>query len=158
MDKRKKRGITEKNYSLENPPPPIPASEISREYLADVVVIGLGNSGTPALRAAAEAGVSVIGIEKMKKDMFWVFGRDVGHINSDFLASRGVPKVDPLELFNDWMLRSGNRANPQLVMQFCRKSGEAFNWLTEIFTEEQMDTVIVEYWPLGSKFSGEISG
>lgn len=140
------------------PPKAISDGEIVREYTADVIIVGLGNSGTPALRAAAEAGASVIGIEKMKKEKYRVFGHDVGHINSDFLASRGVPKVDPVELFNDWMLRSGNRANPQLVMQFCKKSGEAFNWYTELFTKEQIDSILVEYWPLGNKFPGQISG
>ena len=140
------------------PPTTISDSEIAREYSADVIVVGLGNSGTPALRAAAEAGASVIGIEKMKKEKFWVFGRDVGHINSDFLAGRGVPGVDSLEFFNEWMLRSGNRANPELLMQFCKKCGEAFNWYTEPFTQEQIDSILVEYWPLGSNFSGEISG
>jgi hypothetical protein len=56
------------------------------------------------------------------------------------------------------MRRSGNRANPKLVMQFCQKSGEAFNWYMEPFTQEQMDSIRIEYWPLGKKFSGEISG
>ena len=144
--------------SWKTPPEPVPEREIVQEYSADVIVVGLGNAGTPALRAAAEVGASVIGIEKMKQEKFWVFGRDVGHVNSDFLASRGVPKVDPLELFNEWMRRGGNRANPRLVMQFCQKSGEAFNWFAEPFSREQLDSIAVEYWPLGSKFSGEISG
>lgn len=140
------------------PPPTISDSKIAREYSADVIVVGLGNSGTPAVRSAAESRASVIGIEKMKKEKFWVFGRDVGHINSEFLAARGVSRVDPIEFFNDWMLRSGNRANPELVMQFCKKSGEAFDWYTGPFTQEQMDSIIIEYWPLGRNFPGEISG
>ena len=133
----------EKNTSSQNwrtPPAKIKDSEIAREYAADVVVIGLGNAGAPAVRAAAEAGASVIGIEKMKEEKYWVFGRDVGHINSDFLASRGIPRVDPVEFFNEWMRRSGNRANPKLVMQFCRKSGEAFNWYTDMLTQQQLDS------------------
>jgi fumarate reductase flavoprotein subunit len=141
-----------------NPPAPIPPGSIAAEYQADVVVVGLGHSGTPALRAAAEAGASVIGIEKMQKESFNVFGRDVGHINSRFLAGRGVPVVDPLDLFNEMMRRGGNRANPKLVMQFCRKCGDAFDWYTEPFSREQMDTVIIDKWPLGRYFSGEISG
>ena len=139
-------------------PAPVPDSAITREYSADVIVVGLGHAGTPAARAAAEAGASVIGIEKMERDHFGVFGRDWGHINSRFLAAKGVPRVDPLELFNEIMRRAGNRANPKLVMQFCRKSGEVFNWYTEPLTPEQMDLVIVEYWPSGKNFSGEISG
>jgi hypothetical protein len=140
------------------PPEKVPESEITKECSADVIVVGLGNAGVPATRAAAEAGASVIGIEKMREAKYTVFGCDVGHVNSDFLASRGVPKVDPLVFYNEWMRRSGNRANPQLVMQFCQKSGEAFNWYTEPFTREQLDSIRVEYWPLGSKFTGEISG
>ena len=139
-------------------PAMIPDSDIAREYSADVIVTGLGNAGTSALRAAAEAGVSVIAIEKMEKNKFKVFGEDIGHINSNFLASKGVPKVDPIELFNEWMRRSGNRANPKLVMQFCQKSGEAFDWFTEPLTPEQLNPIRVEYWPLGKRFTGQISG
>jgi fumarate reductase flavoprotein subunit len=139
-------------------PAPVPDSAIAGEFTADVIVVGLGHAGTPAVRAAAEAGASVIGIEKMERSKYRVFGHDVGHINSRFLAGRGVPRVDPLELFNEWMRRSGNRANPRLVMQFCKKSGEAFDWYTGTFTSEQMATLIVEYWPSGKHFSGEISG
>jgi succinate dehydrogenase/fumarate reductase flavoprotein subunit len=146
------------SQSWRTPPAAISDSEIAREYSADVIVVGLGNSGTPAVRAAAEAGASVIAIEKMEKENFWVFGRDVGHINSDFLAGRGVPRVDPIEFFNEWMRRSGNRANPKLIMQFCQKSGEAFNWYAEPFTRQQLDSILVEYWPVGRRFSGEISG
>lgn len=138
------------------PPATIPYSDIAREYTADVVIIGLGNAGTPATRAAAEAGASVIAIETMTKEKYKTAGNDVGHLNSKFLASRGVPRVDPIEFFNEWMIRSGNRANPGLVMQFCQKSGEAFDWYTELFTREQMDTLRVEYWPLGKTFSNEV--
>lgn len=147
------------NTNWRIPPAPIPENKITKEYMADVIVVGLGNAGGPAVRAAAEAGASVIGIEMMTKDVWWAYGMDVGHNNSDFLASRGVPKVDPIELFNEWMRRSGNRANPKLVMQFCQKSGEAFNWYCEPFTEEQMAKLEIAFWPQEAKnFKGEISG
>jgi len=141
------------------PPEPIPESKITKEYTADVVVVGLGHAGAPAARAAAEAGASVIGVEKNTPDVLHALGMDVGHINSDFLASRGVPKVDPIELFNDWMHRSGNRANPSLVMQYCQKCGQAFDWYCEPFTEEQMAKVVIGFWPPPAKnFKGQISG
>jgi hypothetical protein len=142
--------------SWRTPPATIPESEIAREYSADVIVAGLGHAGITAVRAAAEAGASVIGFEKMKKEKYTVFGCQVANINSDFLASRGVPRVDPLELFNEWMRRSGNRANPKLIMQFCQKSGEAFNWYMEPFTPEQIDTMQIAFWPSGKKFSNEV--
>jgi len=139
-------------------PPPIPESEIKEEYSTDVLVVGLGNAGTPATRAAAEAGASVIAIEKMEKKKYRVWGEDIGHINSDFLAGKGVPRVDPIEFFNEWMRRSGNRANPKLVMQFCQNCGEMFDWFIEPLNKEQIDSIRVEYWPLGKRFAGQISG
>jgi glutamate dehydrogenase/leucine dehydrogenase len=48
------------SQSWRTPPATINDSEIEREYSADVIVVGLGNAGTPAVRAAAEAGASVI--------------------------------------------------------------------------------------------------
>ena len=72
------------------------AHEIAETVTGDVVVVGLGYSGAAAVRAAAEAGADVIGIELMNGEKFTSFGRDVGHINSAFLRSRGIPDVDPL--------------------------------------------------------------
>jgi len=144
--------------SWRTPPAPIPDSEIAREYKADVVVVGLGHAGTPALRAAAETGASVIGIEKMSREKFMAWGGQIGHINSNFLAGKGVPKVDPIDFFNEWMRRAGNRANPKLIMHFAQKGGEAFDWYINPFTPEQLSWLSVGYWPHGKHYSGEISG
>jgi len=146
---------TSRNWRI--PPEPIPDSEIARDYSADVIVVGLGQAGTPAVRAAAEGGATVIGIEKMTREKYSAFGNDIGHINSEFLANRGVPKVDPVELFNEWMIRSGNRANPDLVMQFCQNCGKTFDWYLEPLTREQIDTIGVSYWdPPNKKFTNGI--
>lgn len=141
------------------PPEPIPAGQIKESFDSDIVVVGLGHSGTSALRAAAEEGVGVIGIEYMPEDRFLTFGRDIGHINSEFLASRGVPKVDYIEFFNEWMRRSGNRANPPLVMKFTRNGGESFDWYTDSYGISGMSSdVRVAFWPTGKRFDGELSG
>ena len=86
-------------------PPAIAEREIGQTYTADVIVVGLGYAGTAALRAAAEQGASVIGLEILSEKAYHTFGRDVGHINSRFLKSRGIPPVDELEFFNEWMAR-----------------------------------------------------
>lgn len=140
------------------PPAPVSDSEIAGEYTADVIVIGAGHSGTCAVRAAAEQGASVICIEQMSGERFNVFGRDVGHINSKWLASRGVPGVDPIEFYNEWMRRSLNMCNNRLIMKFALTSGEAFDWFCEPFTKEEMDQTDVGFWPLGSLFTGDITG
>lgn len=145
--------------SWRNPPAPIDPSLITQTHEADIVVIGLGYAGTTALRAAQEAGASAIGIDFMNQTYYRSYGRDIGHINSKFLARRGVPKVDPLELYSEWMRRAGNRANGELVMKFCQKSGEAFDWFTDMIPDEKLhdeQMVHVAFWPVGgAKFKAE---
>ncbi len=132
-------------------PEPIAETLIASTSEADVVVVGLGYAGSAAARAAAEAGASVIGLENMKKERQVLFGRDIGHINSAFLRSRGVPAVDPTDLFNEWMRRAGNRANPGLVMKFCKNSGDAFDWYTDMYSLEDLKDLHVAFWPGGGE-------
>ena len=134
------------------------AEEIKAEYEADVVVAGLGYSGIAVARAAAEAGLKVVAIEKMPRDRYASLGAQVGHINSRFLLDRGIAPVDPLDLFNEMMLRGGNRANPRLVMRYCRNCGEAFDWFTQPFTEEQVAQLSILFDPPGKQFTGELGG
>ena len=138
------------------PPEPIPDSQICSRHTADVVVIGLGYAGTAAFRSAAEAGAKVIGIEKQKEKTFSTWGKDVGHINSKFLESRGVPHADEIEYFNEWMRRAGGRANPELVMRFVKNSGSAFDWYIDML--EDTSYINIAFWPSPKKFDGEISG
>ena len=138
------------------PPEPIADSEIASRESADVVVVGLGYAGTAALRAVAEKGGSVIGLEAMTDRKYQTWGRDIGHINSKFLESRGVPKVDPIEYFNEWMRRAGNRANPGLIMKFVNNCGSAFDWYTDMV--EDKSYINTAFWPGGSRFDGEIAG
>lgn len=142
--------------SWRTPPEPIEKSLIKETYDADVVVIGLGYSGTTAFRAAQEAGASTIGIEFQTEDKYTSYGRDIGHLNSKFLKDRGVPEVDPIEFYNEWMRRAGNRANGELVMKFAQKSGAAFDWFSDVMDEEGFKNMHVAFWPNGNeKFKEE---
>ena len=137
-------------------PSPVADEEILEEYSADVVVVGLGFAGTAAARAAVESGVSVIGIEQMTREHYTCFGRDIGHINSRFLQSRGVPFVDPIDLFNEMMRRAYNRANPSLVMKFAQNCGSAFDWFTDMYGIDGLHDVRVAFWPEGAaKFKAD---
>lgn len=137
-------------------PEPIPESQIAFEHECDVLVVGLAHAGTAAARAAAEAGAKVIGIEEKLAERFSVWGADCGHFNSKFLESRGVPKVDPIDYYNEMMRRSGGHANPSLVMKFCQNAGTAFDWYTDMV--EDFSTVNIAFWPGGNKFDGEMAG
>lgn len=140
------------------PPEPISEERIEQTYEADVVIVGAGHSGVAAARACAEAGLSVRVIETMVEKNYWAYGIDFGHINSDFLRSKGVPPVDEIEFFNDWQLRSGNRSNPRLVMQFVRNCGSCFDWFLEALSPEQRDNVQIRYWPAPKRYSSNICG
>lgn len=140
------------------PPEPIPEDKILETYEADVVVVGAGHSGVAVARACAEAGLSVRVIETMVEKNYWAYGIDFGHINSEFLRSKGVPPVDEIEFFNDWQLRSGNRSNPRLVMKFVKNCGSCFDWLMDALSEEQKNNVYIRYWPAPRKFSNNICG
>ena len=128
-------------------PDPVSDDQITASYEADVIVIGGGHSGTNAARAAAEAGATVILLEAMEEEFYSTFGNDFGHINSEHLAKQGVPKVDEIEFFNNWMLNTGNRANADLIMKFTKKCGAAFDWWIEPFSQEQIDSMNVDFWP-----------
>lgn len=140
------------------PPEPISEERIEQTYEADVVIVGAGHSGVAAARACAEAGLSVRVIETMVEKNYWAYGIDFGHINSEFLRSKGVPPVDEIEFFNDWQLRSGNRSNPRLVMQFVRNCGSCFDWFLEALSPEQRDNVQIRYWPAPKRYSNNICG
>ena len=134
----------------------IPEEQIRFRHEADVVVVGLAHAGSAAVRAAAEAGAKVIGIEEKKEKTYSVWGADVGHINSKFLESRGIPKVDPIDYYNEIQRRAMGRANPGLMMRFAQNAGRNFDWYTDMV--EDWSGVSTAMWPGGKKFDGEMAG
>lgn len=137
--------------SWKDMPQPTAPEQLEHGGEADLIVVGLGYAGVAATRAAAEKGVRVIGLEQQNRERQNVYGRDIGHINSAFLKKRGIPPVDPIDLFNEWMRRAGNRANPSLVMKFCQNSGAAFDWFTNMYTEEELQALHIAFWPEGGE-------
>lgn len=128
-------------------PEPVADDQIAETYEADVVVCGASHSGAAAARAALEAGASVILVEKQGLEDYAGQGNDIGHINSEYLAAQGVPKVDENEFFTNWMVNAGNRANADLVRAFVRNCGSAFDWWLEPLPEEGIATINVDFWP-----------
>ena len=139
-------------------PQPIPDEEITQTYQCDVLVVGAAHSGTMVMEAAVDGGASVIALEKKTREKFHVNGAEVGHINSEYLRKRGVPEVDPIDLFNEWLRRAGNRANQSLVMKFCQNCGEAFDEYISVFSDLEMEEVRVKYWPEPKHFERSLNG
>ena len=69
-----------------------------------------------------------------------------------------MPEVDPIEFFNDWMMRSQNAANPSLIMQYAKRSGEAVDWFLEKVPANLMETMTISYWPRHKNMLDEIAG
>lgn len=135
------------------------ASEVVETYDCDVLVIGLGHAGCCALRAAAEAGASVAAFEDQEQDsLSFLAGGQVGHINSEFLGSRGVPQVDTVEFLNDWQVRSNNRSNPGLIRNYATHAGACFDWLIDYLSDEEKAEMTIRQWPVSDTYKKDHSG
>ena len=132
-------------------------SQIVDSQQADIVVIGAGHAGTAVARRAAEGGKKVILVEAQAEDAYFIIGNDIGHINSNYLKEAGVPEVDPLELYTNWMVRCQNAAHPDLIMQFVQNCGAAVDWFLEDVDQEYLDTMTISYWPRNEHMLDEIA-
>ena len=88
-----------RSASWRTAPEAIPDSEITKTYDVDVAIIGMGYAGLSCYRELAEEGKNVLVLEAMPRESWWTVGHDIGHINSDYLLSHGVPKVDDCLLY-----------------------------------------------------------
>lgn len=135
-------------------PEPIAESDIAEMLECDVAVLGLAYAGAAAARAAAEAGATVVCMEQQSEGARSFVGQgNFGHINSEFLKSRGVPEVDELDFFNNWQLRSGNRSNAALVRRYCRELGSAFDWYIDGLTDSEKDTLAIQFFPTDPSYT-----
>ena len=135
-------------------PSPIDEADIAETAECDVLVLGLSYAGAAAARAAAEAGANVICMEKQAEESRTFVGQgNFGHINSEFLKSRGVPEVDELDYFNNWQLRSGNRSNARLVRKFCRNLGSTFDWYIDALTDAEKEQLTVQFFPTDPSYT-----
>ena len=139
-------------------PAPVDESEIGDSKEADVVIVGLGQSGLACARAAVENGASVIVIEKMAEEVHSWTGGDFGHVNSQWEKEHGIPEVDPVEMLNDWQLKGCNMSNPSLVMKYIKHSGETFDWFINLATEEEKAQIRAFHHPYPTKFTGMQAG
>lgn len=146
-------------------------TEFAKEYDCDVVVCGHGFAGITACRELAEEGYKVILVEKQPEDTYAAVGNEFAALNASILKERGVPEIDPVEFFQNWMTITGNYPNQELVMKFAQHSGENSNWylselsdsdfetMTTAFfpkTEHQLDNIgPIKFWPSVCSFYGD---
>lgn len=127
--------------------PPAEVTEFVAEYDTDVVVCGHGYAGICSARELAEQGVGVIVIERKDEDVYTAVGNEFASLNASILKERGVPYVDPIEFYQNFMLNTGNYANQDLIMKFAQNSGETTDWYLSDLTEEDFATMTTAYFP-----------
>ena len=146
-------------HNWRTPPEPVSPDRITQTLTADVVILGGGQAGTCAARAAAEHGAQVIVLEKnTERRHRYNGGGQIGHINSNFLKSRGVPETDVVEFVNDWQIRSNNRSNPGLIVQYANNCGRCFDWLIEPLSEAEKARIEIRQMPLQGPPKVTVSG
>lgn len=128
-------------------PDPVDDSQIKESYDADVVVVGHGYAGLNACRYLASQKINVILIESQSEDRYMAMGNEAGTPNAKALLDRGVPAIDPIEYYNNWMLNSSYQANPELIMKFCQNSGTNMDEYLSVLSEEDLSQMTTAFYP-----------
>ncbi len=105
--------------SWEIAPPPIPPAEIKNTVTADVVVIGAGVAGVVTALSAAEGGLKVVVIEKMKK--FSARGFDVAAVDSRLQKKMGI-KIDVPTAVRALIKNCDKQVNEEFFWMFAQYS------------------------------------
>lgn len=127
--------------------PPEEVTDFEAEYDTDVVVCGHGYAGICSCRELAEEGVDVILIEKHPEESYQAVGNEFASLNATILQKRGVPHIDPIEFYQNFMLNTQNYANQDLIMKFAQHSGEHTDWYLSELTDEDFATMTTAYFP-----------
>lgn len=98
-------------------PEPIADDEIAETLECDVVVCGLGIAGVAAARAAAEAGLTVIALEKCSAPSYR--SSQYACFNTDNARAMGIADVDTCELVNELMVQTGHRADARVLKNWA---------------------------------------
>ena len=85
-------------------------------------------------------------------------GNEFASLNAKILQERGVPHIDPVEFYQNFMKITSNMPNPSLVMKFAQNSEENSNWYLDRLTEEDFATMTTAFFPPTEHQMGELSG
>jgi hypothetical protein len=127
--------------------PAVP-SDFKEEKEAEVIVVGCGHAGLACGRKAAEGGRSVIILEAGTQETMTVLGNDIGHLNSQWQKSFGVPEYDVMEFLTCYQASCANRAHPDLIKQYATRSGEAFDWFIAASGSDAGSKINIMNWPV----------
>ena len=126
-------------------PDPIADEEIKETVEADIVVIGGGISGAVAAATAAEAGKSVVVLQKASTALS--HGSGAAAWNSKAQQEAGAD-FDPWEAVMEWTRQGENRADLDLLKTWIYNSGPTMDWATALTNDvEGVGPVMMIYMP-----------
>lgn len=110
-------------------PADITDEDCSETLEAEVVVVGLSNAGCAAVRAAAEEGVKVIGIEK-SGDIITA-GTQCTVIGGPLQEALGRPEITTEEVVRQLQIESGFRSKASIMERFISEMPDVFQWIID---------------------------
>jgi succinate dehydrogenase/fumarate reductase flavoprotein subunit len=125
-----------------------PITTFAEEKTFDLVVVGAGTAGMPAVLTALEEGATVACLQKEAE------GVSQGNGSSGYIAEESTP--EGLQNFiHEWMKVSSFRANPALLNYFLKNSGETMCWLGKMgeivgYPPATQNTGMTKQFPDGS--------
>lgn len=118
--------------------PDVAESDITETLDYDVVVVGVGTAGVPAIISAAENGARVLGVDQREK--VGTVREDLGAINSHLqqegAAAHPDCAIDKDKALDDLMRYSNGVADRRLLNVWADESGAMIDWITAICERE----------------------
>lgn len=151
-------GAATSGGSWRTPMAEIADGDIATTYQADAVVVGSGFAGVTAFRELCEEGYKVILLEKQAEENYMAMGNEFASLNAAILQERGVPHIDPVEFYQNWMRITGNVCNPSLVMKFAQNSEENSNWYLSELTDADFESMTTAFFPPTEHQISELNG
>ena len=110
-------------------PEPIAEADIAQTVESDVVIVGLGASGTYAATSAIENGLSVTVLERNE-----TFNANGGsHFVFNSKPQLELDKaIDPVVAVKDFLNVSSYRVDGSAVWTWANRSGEAADWFADV--------------------------
>ncbi len=108
--------------------PVVEDADVSETIDADVLVIGLGAAGVPAVRAAAEAGAKVVAFEACSS--FNSVASDMAILGGETQAKwgRGEGYIDANLIISEHMKECSHRGSYDIIKRWADESGAALDW------------------------------
>lgn len=111
----------------------IPKTDKEEILETDILVIGMGGSGTAAAVRAAEAGAKVLAIDKAGKyggtTCLTTEGLFVNPPRFQEEHNNGQDYTDPDVLYNDWVAYGQGDNKPEIIHRMVYESGQVLDWL-----------------------------